>query len=93
HGVLDQRLSAHAFLAGDDYSIADMASYPWIDVYPALTPDFSQYPHMKRWLDAISKRPATARAYAWTTKVNPDDGKPLSEEARKQLFGPATPRI
>ena len=92
HGVLDQRLSAHAFLAGDHYSIADMASYPWIDVYPGLTPDFSQYPHMKRWFDAIAARPATARAYAWTTKVNPEAGKPLSEEARRQLFGSAPPR-
>ena len=91
-GVLDRQLEGLAFIAGEEYSIADMASYPWIDVYPGLTPDFSQYPHMKRWFDAIAARPATARAYAWTTKVNPEAGKPLSEEERKQLFGPAPPR-
>ena len=86
-GVLDKRLASHAFLAGDDYSIADMASYPWIDVYPGMTPDFSTLPHLKRWHDSIKARPATARAYAWTAKVNPQAGKPLGEEERKHLFG------
>ena len=86
-GVLDKRLASHAFLAGDDYSIADMASYPWIDVYPGMTPDFSTLPHLKRWHDSIKARPATARAYTWTTKVNPQAGKPLGEEERKHLFG------
>nr|WP_275128714.1 hypothetical protein [Xanthomonas campestris] len=42
---------------------------------------------MKRWHDAIAARPATQRAYALKDKVNPDAGKPLSEEERKHLFG------
>ena len=71
---------------------ADMASYPWIDVYPNLSPDFSRYPNMKRWVDAIAARPATARAYAWSAKVNPSAGKPLSDEERKHLFGQSAPR-
>ena len=91
HRVLDKRLSEHAYLAGDEYSIADIASYPWIDVYPGLAPDFSLYPHMKRWHDAIGARPATARAYAWKDKVNPEAGKPLSDEERKHLFGHGAP--
>ncbi|MCF5990318.1 glutathione S-transferase N-terminal domain-containing protein, partial [Xanthomonas perforans] len=41
HGVLDKRLADHAFLAGNDYGIADMASYPWIEVYGDLKPDYS----------------------------------------------------
>ena len=86
-GVLDKRLASHAFLAGDDYSIADMASYPWIDVYPGMTPDFSTLPNVKRWYDAIKSRPATARAYAWGARVNPKVGQPMSDEARKHLFG------
>ena len=86
-GVLDKRLASHAFLAGDDYSIADMASYPWIDVYPGMTPDFSTLPNVKRWYDAIKSRPATARAYAWGARVNPKAGQPMSDEARKHLFG------
>ena len=86
-GVLDKLLASHAFLAGDDYSIADMASYPWIDVYPGMTPDFSTLPNVKRWYDAIKSRPATARAYAWGARVNPKVGQPMSDEARKHLFG------
>ena len=82
HGPLPQRSGTparrpgqtagqHAFLAGDEYSIADMASYPWIDVYPGLAPDFSLYPHVKRWVDAIAARPAITRACVWSAKVNP----------------------
>lgn len=92
HGVLDKRLAGNAFVAGDGYTIADAAIYPWIDVYPGLTPDFGLYPNLKRWFDAIAARPATARAYAWKSKVNPQAGKPLSEEERKHLFGQSPPR-
>ena len=87
HSVLDKRLGGHAFVAGDKYTIADAATYPWIDVYPGLTPDFGQYPNLERWFDAVAARPATARAYAWKEKVNPNAGKPLSDEERKHLFG------
>ncbi|WP_411833766.1 glutathione binding-like protein [Pseudoxanthomonas mexicana] len=88
HGVIDQRLSRHAYLAGDEYGIADMASYPWIEAYDALKPDYPAFPHLKRWHDAIAARPATQRAYALKDQVNPDAGKPLDEEARRHLFGP-----
>lgn len=91
HGVLDTRLAHSAFLAGADYGIADMASYPWIEVYATLTPDYAAFPHLKRWHDAIATRPATARAYAWKDKINPNAGKPLSEEERRQLFGRGKP--
>ncbi|MBO9767826.1 MULTISPECIES: glutathione binding-like protein [Xanthomonas] len=87
HGVLDKRLADHAFLAGDDYGIADMASYPWIEVYGDLKPDYAAFPHLKRWHDAIAARPATQRAYALKEQVNPNAGKPLSDEERKHLFG------
>jgi len=91
HGVLDKRLADNAFLAGDDYSIADMASYPWIDVYPNLAPDFAAFPNLKRWYDTIAARPATQRAYALKQQVNPDAGKPLSDEERRHLFGTGEP--
>ncbi|APO95547.1 glutathione binding-like protein [Xanthomonas vesicatoria] len=87
HGVLDKRLADHAFLAGDDYGIADMASYPWLEVYGDLKPDFAAFPNLQRWHAAIAARPATQRAYALKEKVNPDAGKPLSDEERKHLFG------
>ncbi|MEE7546662.1 thiol:disulfide oxidoreductase [Xanthomonas sp. Kuri4-1] len=87
HGVLDTRLARSAYLAGDEYGIADMASYPWIEVYPGLTPDYAAFPHLQRWHADIAARPATQRAYALKQQVSPDAGKPLSEEARKHLFG------
>jgi len=86
-GVLEKRLSGRAFLLGDDYSIADMASYPWIDPYTSAPIDLTPYPEVRRWCAAIRARPATARAYALTKQVNPQAGQPLSEDARKALFG------
>lgn len=86
-GVLDKRLQGRAFLLGDDYSIADMASYPWIDPYKTAPIDLDPYPEVRRWCAAIRARPATGRAYALTKQVNPQAGQPLSEEARKALFG------
>jgi GSH-dependent disulfide-bond oxidoreductase len=86
-GVLDRRLQGRAFLLGDDYTIADMASYPWIDPYKTAPIDLEPYPEVRRWCAAIRARPATGRAYALTKQVNPQAGQPLSEEARKALFG------
>ncbi len=87
HRVMDKRLSEAEFLGGDEYSIADMASYPWIGAYDKLPVDFDAFPHLKRWHQAIAARPATQRAYALTRQVNPNAGKPLTEEERRQLFG------
>jgi GSH-dependent disulfide-bond oxidoreductase len=86
-GVLDRRLAGRAFIAGDDYSIADMAAYPWIDPYDKAPLGLEPYPEVRRWQAAIAARPATRRAYALTSQVNPDAGKPLSDEQRRQLFG------
>ncbi|WP_182335577.1 glutathione binding-like protein [Stenotrophomonas acidaminiphila] len=87
HRVMDKRLSGSAYLGGDEYGIADMASYPWIGAYSKLPADFDAFPHLHRWHQAIAMRPATQRAYALGPTVNPDAGKPLSEEERRQLFG------
>jgi len=86
-GVLDRRLAGRAFIAGDGYTIADMAAYPWINPYTKAPLDLGPYPELRRWHAAIAARPATQRAYALTAQVNPDAGKPLSEEERRQLFG------
>lgn len=87
HGVMDKRLAENEFLAGDAYTIADISTYPWIGAYDKLPADSEAFPNIKRWHEAIAARPATERAYAWKAKVNPDAGKPLSEEERKHLFG------
>ena len=86
YGVLDRRLAKHEYMAGD-YSIADMASYPWISPYRTAPMDLEPYPEVRRWQATIAARPATARAYALATQVNPEAGQPLSDEQRKVLFG------
>ncbi|WP_434031867.1 glutathione S-transferase C-terminal domain-containing protein [[Pseudomonas] boreopolis] len=86
-GVLDRQLQKHAFVAGGDYSIADMAIYPWINPYDGAPLDMAAYPNVRRWRDGIAARPATQRAYALKRQVNPNAGKPLSDEERKHLFG------
>ncbi len=86
-GVLDRCLAGRAFIAGDAYTIADMAAYPWINPYAKAPLDLEPYPDVRRWHAAIAARPATQRAYALATQVNPDAGKPLGEEERRQLFG------
>jgi len=88
YAVMNKRLADRAFLAGDDYSIADMACYPWIVPWERQKQDLNAMPHLKRWFDAIHSRPATERAYAWTKKVNPEGTAANSTaESRKLLFG------
>jgi len=67
--VLDQRLGSQAFLAGD-YSIADIATWPWISRYEWQTIDLNEYPNVKRWYEAIADRPAVQRGYHVPTHVN-----------------------
>src|SRR6266550_3904900 len=88
YGVLNKRLSNREFIAGD-YSIADMASYPWVVPYKNQSQDIDDFPHLKRWLETIRERPATLRAYALAKEVNPNYGQPAirTEEERKLLFG------
>ena len=88
YGVLNKRLADRAFIAGE-YSIADMACYPWVVPYKNQGQDIEQFPHLKRWLETIKARPATERAYAKAKEVNPNFGQPAirTEEERKILFG------
>ncbi|AOH35988.1 glutathione binding-like protein [Luteimonas sp. JM171] len=85
--VLDTRLGGREFIAGDGYSIADMAVFPWINAYDSAPIDMAPYPNVVRWHEAIAARPATAKAYALGKQVNPDLGKPMTEEQKKNLFG------
>ncbi|MBB5858916.1 glutathione S-transferase N-terminal domain-containing protein [Xanthomonas arboricola] len=87
HRVLDQCLAEHSFVAGAEYGIADMASYPWFEVYGDLKPDYAAFPHLRRWQGAIAARPAVQRAYALKEQVNPNAGRPLSDEERQYMFG------
>ena len=84
YGVLNHRLSDRSYVAGD-YSIADIACYPWIVPYEAQRQRLEQFPHLKRWFESIRERPATVRAYAKAAAVNTDNT--MTEEAKRVLFG------
>ena len=71
YGVLDKRLADRQFVAGDEYSIADMAIYPWIVPHTYQQQNLDDFPHLKRWFDSIAGREATQRAYALVEKINP----------------------
>ncbi|MCG8694754.1 MAG: glutathione S-transferase N-terminal domain-containing protein [Minwuiales bacterium] len=84
YGVLNKRLADREFVAGD-YSIADMACYPWIVPHERQKQNLDDFPNLKRWYDAIAARPATVRAYARAKEINTQPT--VSEDAKKILFG------
>jgi GSH-dependent disulfide-bond oxidoreductase len=84
YGVLDARLSHHEFIAGH-YSVADMAAYPWIVPYERQGQKLEEFPHLKRWFEAMRRRPAVERAYALAKEIN--TAPAVTEESKKILFG------
>ena len=85
YAVLDHRLEGRAFIAGTDYSIADMAAYPWIVPHKRQGQNLDDFPNVKRWFETIRARPATIRAYE---KGKPWMSRPaVTEEGKKILFG------
>ncbi|MGO9174049.1 MAG: glutathione S-transferase N-terminal domain-containing protein [Rhodomicrobium sp.] len=84
YGVLNKRLANRPFVAGD-YSIADMACYPWIVPYERQGQKLEDFPHLQRWFEEIKGRPATVRAYE--RRKETDAPATMSEEAKKVLFG------
>lgn len=89
YGVLDRHLAEHEFVA-DTYSIADMVSYPWIVSHDKQGQNLDDFPHIKRWFEAIAAMPSTKRAYekAEALKTSPT----LDAESHKVLFGQTAKR-
>ena len=83
YGVIDRQLSKTAYLAGDDYSIADIASFTWARSFANQGIDWADYPNAKRWFDEISARPAVQRG----TEVLAARRKPFDDKANEILFG------
>ncbi|WP_194744488.1 glutathione S-transferase N-terminal domain-containing protein [Thermaurantiacus tibetensis] len=83
--VMDRRLSDRAFLAGDAYSIADMAAYPWAVLADRIVAEGPEMPHLARWIAAIRARPATERAYAKAKDPMFETGE-MTEEQKAMLF-------
>ena len=84
YGVLNKKLAGRDFIAGD-YSIADMASYPWIVPYERQGQKIEDFPNLKRWFEAIKARPATVRTYELAKTINTQPS--VTEESKKILFG------
>ena len=84
YGVLNKRLADRPFIAGA-YSIADMACYPWIVPYERQGQNLEDFPHLKRWFEAIKARPASVRAYELGAVISTNSI--MTEEASKILFG------
>jgi GST-like protein len=82
YGVMNKRLADREFLAGA-FSIADMASYPWIVPHETHKQNINEFPNLKRWFEAIKARPAVIKAYERAGAPRP----PMTEEAKKILFG------
>jgi GST-like protein len=82
-GVLDRRLATVPFLAGDEFTIADIANYPWLLGYGRLDIDMASYPHLAAWMDRMKARPAVVAGLA----VPPSTNAPMDERAREVLFG------
>ena len=84
YGVMNKRLADKRFLAGD-YSIADMACYPWIRPYERQGQDLEEFPNLKAWFHSIEERPATVRAYERARERQLDLAS--DEQAQAILFG------
>ncbi|MCO7253355.1 GSH-dependent disulfide bond oxidoreductase [Dickeya oryzae] len=69
YGVLNKQLSEHTWLAGNEYSIADIATYPWVVSHERQRIDLEDFPAVKSWFERIRARPATERAYQLATKA------------------------
>lgn len=83
YGVLNKQLAHRQFVAGD-YSIADIAIYPWIVPYERQGQNLDDFPHVKRWFETIKNRPAVIRAYE---KAEQFKNQPLDiEKSRDILF-------
>ena len=84
YGVIDKQLSTHQFIAGDSYSIADIAIFPWLRSWENQGIVLTEYPYLKQWFDGIAARPAVQRG----VKVLADLRAPITDDkAREILFG------
>ncbi|MFZ6644401.1 glutathione binding-like protein [Undibacterium sp. TJN25] len=84
YGVLDKQLSKTEYLAGDEYTIADIASFPWTRSSAGQGIDWNEFPNAKRWFDLVDARPAVQRGVAVLAELR----KPLQDDKAKEiLFG------
>jgi GST-like protein len=81
---MDKQLAGHKFIAGNQYTVADIAIFPWANSWEKQGIDWADYPRLKVWFDAVAARPAVQRGLAVLAGAR----KPLTDEnARRALFG------
>ena len=84
YGVMNRRLAKSKYLGGPEYSIADIATFPWLRSWKNQGIDWNDHPHLKGWFDEIAARPAVMRG----VEVLADRRRPISDDkAREVLFG------
>ena len=86
YGVMDRHLADKDYFVGDEYSIADVAIYPWLVPYERQGQDMNDFPNLYRWFEQVGSRPAVQRGLA----VGEELRKPIEEvdeESRNRLFG------
>lgn len=85
YGVLNKQLEGKDWVAAGEYTIADMAIYPWIVPWDKQGQNLNDFPNLKRWFEKMAARPAVQKAYKLADSINVQ--KPLTDEDRKILFG------
>lgn len=85
--VADTRLGQARFLGGDEFGIADMATFPWLRLHERYGIATADYPNVKRWLEEIAARPAVQRGLDLLKDSSRPAGKPLTDEERENMFG------
>lgn len=87
YGILDARLSSRPYLLGDEYSIVDMAAWGWARAIPFVLGEnaWEKFPHLKRWFDTVSARPAAKRAEALKDRFEFAGGE-MDEQTRRIMF-------
>ena len=86
YGVLDKRLADRPYLAGE-YSIADMASYPWVRPYKNQGQDIAEFPNLEKWYQRMHDRPAVAKAVKMGEELRANYNLATDKDAQKVLFG------
>ena len=86
YGVMDRRLSEAAYFAGDEYTIADMAIFPWLVSHERQGQDLEDYPNLKRWYEGMESRPAVSRALEVGKELRRSLDE-MDDDTRRSLFG------
>jgi GST-like protein len=84
YGVMNKQLAKTKYIAGDEYTIADIAIFPWLRSWKNQGIDWNDHPHLKGWFDEIAARPAVVRG----VEVLASQRRPITDDkAREMLFG------